>query len=866
MSKYFYLKNKKEKIRLSDKPFAGGGEGDLYRILSSGYRKYVAKLYHAPKRTAQREQKIKYLLENPPIGIEDNNVIVWITDILYDRNNRFVGFIMPFVKGEKLEVLCTGRLPRKLKGRWQRFGLATSKAIEYRLRVCFNLAAAIYQVHATDHYVLVDMKPDNIIIQPNGILAIVDMDSVEVVENGKAIFPAPVATPEYTPPEFYTPLYRSESTVGETWDRFGLAVIFYKLLFGLHPYATTAHPPYDNLVSLHDKIKEGLFAHHPNASSLLRVIPPPHQKFYELPLEIQELFVRCFIHGHDTPGLRPSANEWCAALLSAIGDEKLAAHFAHIMGLGGWRPSYDMPSSLLRKHRKALDLEYWVKEQLSGLVNVPPLSSDLRSKIYVGKQEVQLAVEPLDRIISGGVVAVFVLLMGVIKGGFWNWITIDFWLNSIFFINSVLFLLIMIVVFVLPYVVSWGRHQSSRQVALRQSWNRFVENYPALQQKAKAFYQQLQASIQPVQQKIKEQLEQQSNTTLKKLKNFLRTKDEDVQELITQQKETFAAIDEKYVAMANKNPTLRKLKGRSVFDLSNKLGVGLKMELRALSKMLTKRFKNQAAFQQIEKEYQEKKKALDTIKEAKMKEFASYRKSIYDIDTFVDTHAKSNSLLKRFFDKEISSNSFLGLEAVQLSYNKQSLFLKFDNSRFLEINKSIHNDLASLYKAFSKLLPVINYLEEKGFISLSYSGSNTDHPVHKEMQHKYDALKKKYDELANEKLEEKIAEESKAIKAKFAAAEKEVETLLTKEKAEKEKLLPQFEEAYAQQMQVVEERMKLAIDSLEAENKKIKIEVQEILQRPTIKNQKIEIDKAAADTKKAMQKLENFSVDFKNKR
>ncbi len=98
--------------------------------------------------------------------------------------------------------------------------------------MCFNLSAALSQIHSYGSYVLVDIKPDNIMIRPDGLISIIDMDSTEVIANGRLIFPAQVATPEYTPPEYGKSIRNIEKDIiGETWDRFGIAVIFYRILF-----------------------------------------------------------------------------------------------------------------------------------------------------------------------------------------------------------------------------------------------------------------------------------------------------------------------------------------------------------------------------------------------------------------------------------------------------------------------------------------------------------------------------------------------------------------------------------------------------------------------------------------------------------
>jgi serine/threonine protein kinase len=180
--------------------------------------------------------------------------------------------------------------------------------------MCYKIARAIEQLHHTERYVVIDMKPDNIVIQPNGSVALVDLDSIEVVENGETLYDAPVATPEYTPPDSYWENPEVDPTQEEPWDRFGLAVIFYKVLLGIHPFAASTKGIHAEATSLAEKIEQGLFVHHPDMQPYLKVIPAQHEEYQRLPLAVQQLFERCFIEGHSQPFARPSATEWAHVL------------------------------------------------------------------------------------------------------------------------------------------------------------------------------------------------------------------------------------------------------------------------------------------------------------------------------------------------------------------------------------------------------------------------------------------------------------------------------------------------------------------------------------------------------------------------
>lgn len=318
MSLSVYTKKSKEKLMLSHKPFASGGEGHLYRIIAPrSFSNSVVKIYHPNKLSPTREAKIDYLLEYPPQH-KGQNAIVWVQDSIRDAAGNFLGFVMPLVEGEKLEILCTSNLPKKLANTWYRFHNKADNALELRLKVCYNLATAIHQIHASKRYILVDLKPDNIIITLDGLISLVDLDSVEVVENGQKLFDAPVATPEYTPPEYYNKNNAHDPTQQQAWDRFSMAVIFYKLLMGIHPFAGSFRSPYDNATTLAKKIEHHLFVFNPEISSYKKSIPPPHESFYHLSQEFQDLFLQAFVTGSKQPELRPTAHAWCSAIMQHL--------------------------------------------------------------------------------------------------------------------------------------------------------------------------------------------------------------------------------------------------------------------------------------------------------------------------------------------------------------------------------------------------------------------------------------------------------------------------------------------------------------------------------------------------------------------
>jgi len=308
-----------EILYLSPQAFARGGEGLLYEVRApKKYKGLVVKLYYKEKRTTVREQKLNYLSANFPnfaakMQIDNFFMLAWPLKNIFENAN-FAGFLMPKVAGKSLEMLCTPKLPKGSDAVWQRFDFLHEDALSLRLKVCFNLAVAVQKVHALGKYAFIDLKPDNMLIRPDGLLSLVDIDSIAVLSGTERLFPASVATPDFTPPEFYFTQIINYSIYNETWDRFSLAVIIYKLLLGVHPFAATACGVHELAVSLAAKIEAGLFVQDRNMCSFLAAIPELHKNFDKLPEAVRDAFLQTFSLGHQLPELRFSAEEWCRVL------------------------------------------------------------------------------------------------------------------------------------------------------------------------------------------------------------------------------------------------------------------------------------------------------------------------------------------------------------------------------------------------------------------------------------------------------------------------------------------------------------------------------------------------------------------------
>lgn len=303
---------------LLDIPFNKGGEANLFDFNDNSLyqNKFIAKIYNNPSDT--KEKKLVFQINNPinKINEENNYEIIWPQNIIYDLDKKFIGLLIKKVKGVSLEILSTGKIPKKHREEWSEFDFLNNDSLKKRLKICFNLASAVNALHKSLNYVFIDLKPDNILVNKNANIFFVDADSVEILHKGKTIFDAPVSTLEYSPTE----KYNEESIVDPTqevfWDRFSLAVILYKLLTGIHPFSSSTKGKYNDFNTIELKIQAGLFVHNENKSEYFSKIPKSHNNFFLLPKEIQILFRRCFEDGHNNPEKRPSAEEWSDTLLS----------------------------------------------------------------------------------------------------------------------------------------------------------------------------------------------------------------------------------------------------------------------------------------------------------------------------------------------------------------------------------------------------------------------------------------------------------------------------------------------------------------------------------------------------------------------
>ena len=317
-------------IQIAKTPLGSGGEGMVYEVTyPNSLKNRVVKIFHPRERDSKKLRKVNYLITHKPDFLNQSNTIAWPEEIVF-QDGVFVGYLMPKAsQSYDLTTLCALNFSRKLDKTWKtQFSRQTSKGLFSRICLAYQLAFTVHQLHQTGQYILVDLKPENVRIDLDGSITIIDIDSIEVIENQQLLFAAEKITGEYSPAELKV-LDKEVDIIPETWDNFSLAVVIYKLLLGLHPFTSTPKGKFAHLNGLEQKIQEGLFPFGKKGEDL-KVVPELHQGLSFLPTQLKVLFYQCFDQGYENPDLRPTAWDWASATAKIEIQELKALEKYHI--------------------------------------------------------------------------------------------------------------------------------------------------------------------------------------------------------------------------------------------------------------------------------------------------------------------------------------------------------------------------------------------------------------------------------------------------------------------------------------------------------------------------------------------------------
>ena len=243
----------------------------------------------------------------------DTLSLAWPIELVYEVNTRkLAGFTMPLIKSS-LEIF-------KVYNPGLRRSNSISAAVNWRdlHRIAKNFIAALSLLHRAGH-IMGDVNQKNVLVANDSLVTLVDTDSFQIRDSMGEIYRAPVATPDYTPPELQDPKARSMiRTVSH--DCFGMTVLIFQILMeGFHPFAGAPKNLKQSMLAAtpSEQIKVGVFPYQLNGS----LNPPPAApSFQALHPDVQKLFIRCFVDGHKNSLSRPTTLDWINALEKAEKD------------------------------------------------------------------------------------------------------------------------------------------------------------------------------------------------------------------------------------------------------------------------------------------------------------------------------------------------------------------------------------------------------------------------------------------------------------------------------------------------------------------------------------------------------------------
>lgn len=305
-----------------DKRIATSGEAEIWTItgksLIDNPQNYLAKIYYQEtpeqlEHLTERQKKLEVMVFHFPTASNlflHHLSLAWPQYLLENSSREVVGFLMPFIEGNKLTKVYHPKLRQSLNFEWD-----WQVDWQFLHLTARNLALIIQSLHAED-YIVGDLKQENILVNHQALPSIIDTDSFQIHHlNTGEIYRCLVGSEGYTPPEL---LGKNFDRIDQnfTHDNFRIAIIIYHLLFGEHPFK--GHWRGDEDPPEIDELVRQCFWPYANSS----LIQPGTRT---IPLDIvhpqvKECFLRCFNEGHHNPNVRPNATDWVRALQSALDD------------------------------------------------------------------------------------------------------------------------------------------------------------------------------------------------------------------------------------------------------------------------------------------------------------------------------------------------------------------------------------------------------------------------------------------------------------------------------------------------------------------------------------------------------------------
>jgi len=269
------------------------GRGGEARITAVRGIAEVAKIYHKQPIAPQKDEKLRLLrtINNDQL----KTFTALPTRLLFESRKRLAGFTMPFAVGKLPIFQLIGPKSRK-----QHF---PDKDYRFLCSVALNAAKAFATLHNLG-IIVGDVNESGLLVGTDGRVFLIDCDSFQVRQNGKAYL-CEVGVPGFTAPELQGRDLRVERTIQH--DCFGLAVLIFQLLFmGRHPFVGRFTGAGE--MPMERAIAEYRFAF--TGRPDMQMLPPPESLCLDEVGELSKLFERSFLAKQH----RTEAHEWVKSL------------------------------------------------------------------------------------------------------------------------------------------------------------------------------------------------------------------------------------------------------------------------------------------------------------------------------------------------------------------------------------------------------------------------------------------------------------------------------------------------------------------------------------------------------------------------
>jgi eukaryotic-like serine/threonine-protein kinase len=296
-----------------------GGQGEVFSLVEPPGLALKRYLDSELARDPSLLQRLSTMVRTPPAvggaGGSGHGFVAWPTDLVGTRTT-FVGYLMPLM--DRSKSLPIHRIANPSDARQSASGESRwAKDIDwsYLITAAANLALAVQMLHDAD-VVIGDFNENNILVWRDGMVTLLDCDSMQISDSSGRHFLCRVGRAEFTPPELLKVNW-SETVRAPSSDLFALAVHIHQLILeGEHPFRGVWQEPGEKPTA-HDLAVDGLWAYGGEGSLRPRPRAVPVDI---LPPSICRLFERALIEGATNPRSRPTAREWNEALVGLLTD------------------------------------------------------------------------------------------------------------------------------------------------------------------------------------------------------------------------------------------------------------------------------------------------------------------------------------------------------------------------------------------------------------------------------------------------------------------------------------------------------------------------------------------------------------------